>query len=218
MEHQSLDVQVVRAALQLPLLGRAAQLEMAVHPRPGDRPDLPNPCPREAAVLVLLYPCQGELVLPLTRRTDTVEMHTGQVSLPGGAREPQDHDFAQTALRETYEELGIPRGTAQILGALSPLYIPPSQFCVYPFVGYTSAPPSLHPDPAEVAEVIEVPLRHLLELDTREVEVHWRDDQRFEVPIYRVAEHKVWGATAMMLAELVALLRAVQAPAHPTPE
>lgn len=209
---------MVRAALRLPLLGRAAQLEMAVRPRPGDRPDLPNPCPREAAVLVLLYPRQGELVLPLTRRTDTVEMHRGQVSLPGGAREPQDHDFSQTALRETCEELGIPEGTAQILGALSPLYIPPSRFCVYPYVGYVNAPPLLHPDPAEVAAVIEVPLRHLMDLDTREIEVHWRNDQRFEVPVYRVAEQKVWGATAMMLAELVALLRAVQAPTHSTLE
>jgi 8-oxo-dGTP pyrophosphatase MutT (NUDIX family) len=112
---------MVRAALQRPLLGRAAQLEMAVRPRPGDRPDLPNPCPREAAVLMLLYPRQGELVLPLTQRTDTVEMHRGQVSLPGGAREPQDRDFAQTALRETCEELGIPEGAVQLLGALSPL-------------------------------------------------------------------------------------------------
>jgi 8-oxo-dGTP pyrophosphatase MutT (NUDIX family) len=216
MDHQNLDVQMVRAALQRPLLGRAAQLEMAVRPRPGDRPDLPNPCPREAAVLMLLYPRQGELVLPLTQRTDTVEMHRGQVSLPGGAREPQDRDFAQTALRETCEELGIPEGAVQLLGALSPLYIPPSQFCVYPYVGYVSTPPLLHPDPAEVAAVIEVPLRNLLEPDTRQVEVHWRNRQRFEVPIYRVAEQRVWGATAMMLAELVALLRAVQAPTQPT--
>jgi 8-oxo-dGTP pyrophosphatase MutT (NUDIX family) len=216
MDHQNLDVQMVRAALQRPLLGRAAQLEMAVRPRPGDRPDLPNPCPREAAVLMLLYPRQGELVLPLTQRTDTVEMHRGQVSLPGGAREPQDRDFAQTALRETCEELGIPEGAVQLLGALSPLYIPPSQFCVYPYVGYVSTPPLLHPDPAEVAAVIEMPLRNLLEPDTRQVEVHWRNRQRFEVPIYRVAEQRVWGATAMMLAELVALLRAVQAPTQPT--
>lgn len=218
MDHQSLDVQMVRAALQLPLLGRAAQLEMAVRPRPGDRPDLPSPCPREAAVLMLLYPHQGELMLPLTQRTDTVEIHRGQISLPGGAREPHDRDFAHTALRETCEELGIPEDAVQLLGALSPLYIPPSQFCVYPYVGYVSAPPSLHPDPAEVAAVIEVPLRHLLEPDTRQVEVHWRNNQRFEVPIYRIAEQKVWGATAMMLAELVALLRAVQAPTHPTLE
>ncbi len=218
MDSQSLDVQMVRAALQLPLLGRAAQLEMAVRPRPGDRPDLPNPCPREAAVLMLLYPRQGELVLPLTRRTDTVEMHRGQISLPGGAREPQDRDFAQTALRETCEELGIPEGTVQILGALSPIYIPPSQFCVYPYVGYVSAPPLLQPDPGEVAAVLEVPLQHLLQPDTRQVEVHWRDNQRFEVPVYRVADQVIWGATGMMLAELVALLRAIQAPTHPALE
>lgn len=217
MEQQHLTLQTVRAALQQPLLGRAAQLTMAVRPRPGDRPDLPDPCPREAAVLVLLYERQDRLVLPLTRRTETVEMHKGQISLPGGAREPQDHGFAQTALRETCEELGIPEETVEVLGALTPLYIPPSRFCVYPYVGYTSRTYPLRSDPNEVAEIIEVPLEHLLDPATRQVEIHSRDKQRFQVPVYWVANQKVWGATAMILAEFLTMLSAAQTLPASTP-
>jgi len=206
----SVTLQTVRAALQVPLPGRAAQLTMAPRPRPGDRPDLPHPCPNEGSVLVLLYERESGLVMPLTRRAQTVEMHKGQISLPGGAREPQDASFAQTALRETCEELGIPEEAIELLGSLTPLYIPPSRFCVYPYVGYARHTFPLHPDPNEVAEVIEVPLEHLLDPATRQVEIHFRHRQRFQVPIYEVAHHKVWGATAMILAEFLAMLRAAQ--------
>ena len=202
---------LVRAALQLPLPGRGAQMSMAVRPRPGDRPDLPDPCPREAGVLILLYERDGRLLLPLTRRTLTVEMHSGQISLPGGAREPQDHSFEQTALRETREELGIPNAAISVLGPLTPLYIPPSQFCVYPYVGRTPGAFPLSPDPDEVAEVIEVSLDHLLEPATRQENTHLRDGKRYDVPLYVVASHRVWGATAMILAEFLALLRAARA-------
>jgi 8-oxo-dGTP pyrophosphatase MutT (NUDIX family) len=210
------SLQTVRAALQLPLPGRAAQQNMAVRPRPGDRPDLPDPCPNEGAVLVLLYERRGRLVVPLTRRTETVETHKGQVSLPGGSREPQDNHFEQTALRETCEELGIAEETVEVLGALTPLYIPPSRFCVYPYVGFASHPFRLRPDPNEVAEVIEVPLEHLLDPTTRQVETHLREERSFQVPVYRLAKQKVWGATAMILAEFLALLSAVQGPAAST--
>lgn len=206
MGHSPTTVQTVRDALQFPLPGRAAHLSMAVRPRPGDRPDLPDPCPHEAAVLVLLCEREGQLVIPVTRRTETVETHKGQLSLPGGAREPQDGDFAHTALRETCEELGIPENLLEIWGALTPLYIPPSRFCVHPYVGYASGVYALRPDPGEVAEVIEVPLQHLLDPATRQIETHLRGSQSFQVPVYRVAGHKIWGATAMILAEFLALL------------
>ena len=213
----TVTLQTVRAALQLPLPGRGAQQLMAVRPRPGDRPDLPKPCPKAGAVLVLLYERDNRLVLPLTRRTQTVETHKGQISLPGGAREPQDQDFAQTALRETCEELGIPEEAVEVLGSLTPLYIPPSRFCVYPYVGCASRPHPLRPDPHEVAEIIEVSLEQLLDPTTRQVETHLRDNQRFQVPVYRVANQKVWGATAMILAEFLAVLAAGQqsAPSRP---
>lgn len=211
MRSPTITVRTIRAALQLPLPGRAAQQTMAVRPRPGDRPDLPNPCPHEAAVLLLVYRRRGHLVLPFTRRTDRLEVHSGQISLPGGAREPQDGDLARTALRETCEELGVPERAIEILGPLTPLFIPVSSFCVYPYVGHARRAQSLRPDANEVAEAIEVPIEHLLAPATQQVEIHFRDNQRFEVPVYRVGEHRIWGATAMILAEFLALLRAVSA-------
>lgn len=212
MKQATITIQTVRAAMQLPLPGRAAQQTMAVRPRPGDRPDLPNPCPREGAVLVLLYEQGGNLVLPLTYRTETVELHKGQISLPGGAREPQDETFADTALRETNEELGISKEAIELLGALTPLYIPVSRFCVYPYVGYARQAFTLRCDPNEVLKVIEVPLELLLDPSTRRIETHFRDNQKFEVPVYHIASYKVWGATAMILAEFLALLRLAQSP------
>jgi 8-oxo-dGTP pyrophosphatase MutT (NUDIX family) len=209
MQPEMITVRTIRAALRVPLPGRAAQQTMAVRPRPGDRPDLPSPCPHEGAVLLLVYRRHGELVVPFTRRTDKLEMHKGQISLPGGAREPRDGDLAQTALRETGEELGIPGRAVQVLGPLTPLFIPVSSFCVYPYVGYARRAGLLRPDADEVAEAIEVPVHHLLAPATRQVETHYRDNQRFEVPAYRVGDHRIWGATAMILAEFLALLRAV---------
>lgn len=215
MRRPPITMRTVRAAMHLPLPGRAAQQTMALRPRPGDRPDLPNPCLREAAVLVLLYEQEGSLVLPLTYRTQTVERHKGQISLPGGAREPQDETLAATARRETCEELGIPERAIEVLGALTPLFIPSSQFCVYPYVGYAKQTFSLRPDPNEVREVLEVPLELLFDPATRRIETHFRDNQRFEVPIYQVASYKIWGATAMILAEFLTLLQMAQSSANP---
>jgi len=208
MRPPKITLRTIRAALQLPLPGRAAQQTMAVRPRPGDRPDLPQPCPHEGAVLLLVYRRHGQLVLPLTRRTDKLEMHKGQISLPGGGREPGDRTFVHTALRETSEELGIPAGAIEVMGSLTPLFIPVSAFCVYPYVGYARRAMVLRPATDEVAEAIEVPVEHLLDPATRQVEVHLRDNQRFEVPAYRIGDHRIWGATAMILAEFVALLHA----------
>jgi 8-oxo-dGTP pyrophosphatase MutT (NUDIX family) len=206
-----LTLPAIRAALRLPLPGRAAQLHMAVRPRPGDREGLPNPCPKEGAVLLLLYERGNHLVLPLTQRTETVEKHRGQISLPGGAREALDAGFAQTALRETHEELGVPEEAVELLAPLTPLYIPPSRFCVYPFVGYTAGNPALHADPREVQQILEVPVEHLLNPQTRVVERHIQDGQSYEVPVYQVANQRVWGATAMILAEFLALLDTARA-------
>ena len=199
----------VRAALKLPLPGRAAQLTMAVRPRPGDRADIPEPCPNVGAVLVLVYPSNGRLVIPLTVRTEQVELHKGQVSLPGGAREEGDRSLVDTALREAAEEVGVPRAAVEVLGPLSPVYIPVSSFCVYPYVGFTALPFPLRSDPNEVAQVIEASVDQLLESAAQGLERRERDGQAFEIPFYRISGHKVWGATAMILAEFIALLHAV---------
>jgi 8-oxo-dGTP pyrophosphatase MutT (NUDIX family) len=198
----------VRRALSGPLPGPGAHVKMAPQPRPGWTPDLtlPSDC-RQGAVLLLLYPRDRHLYLVLTRRTDTVRSHKGQISLPGGTRE-RDESLVQTALRETCEELGVPVDGTQVIGTLSPLYTPPSNYCIHPFVAFRPIPPTFHPDALEVAEVIEVPLATLLDPAIRRVEC--RTDPRFDaprrVPFFDVSGQVVWGATAMILSEFVTLL------------
>jgi 8-oxo-dGTP pyrophosphatase MutT (NUDIX family) len=198
----------VRCALAGPLPGYDAHLKMAPQPRPGWNPAsaMPADC-REGGVLVLLYPRAGQLHLVLTQRTHTVRSHKGQISLPGGAREAGE-PLVQTALRETCEELGVPPDATEVIGKLSTLYTPPSNYCIHPFVAHCPTTPTFRPDPVEVAQVLEVPLITLLDPSIRRVE-HW-PDSRFEsprqVPFFDICGQVVWGATAMILSELVTLL------------
>lgn len=197
----------VRAALSQPLPGLAAQLRMSPRPRPGAERILdPQLDCRRAGVLVLIYPRDGELCVVLTRRTEAVENHRGQISFPGGSLEPGE-DAEAAALREGWEELGIAPETVEIIGALSPLYIPNSHFCIYPTVAYAPARPEFTPNPHEVAEVIEAPLALLLDPATCCEETWELRGAAVQVPFYAVGPHKVWGATAMVLSELVALLQ-----------
>ncbi len=191
---------------------------MAPSPRPGTERILdPFLDCRRAGVLVLLYPApvgqfsklpradDEEVCLVLTRRTDAVDNHRGQISFPGGSMDPGE-DIVATALREAREELGIDSARVEVLGQLSPLYIPPSGFCIYPVVACTAERPCFIPAPDEVAEILETPLAHLLDPATREEEVWPIRGQHVRVPFYRVGPHKVWGATAMVLCELLVLL------------
>ena len=202
------DLDDVRRALARPRPGLDAQLKMAPQPRPGWDPDftLPSDC-REGGVLILLYPRAKRLHLVLTRRTETVRSHKGQISLPGGRREAGE-SLVQTALRETCEELGVPPEGTEVIGQLSALYTPPSNYCIHPFVAYRPYSPAFRPDPVEVAEVLEVPLSTLLDPAIRNVEL-WSDpgfDSPRRVPFFDVNGQVVWGATAMILSELVTLL------------
>lgn len=197
----------LRRALRGPLPGRPAQLWMAPQPRPMDA----DHRPQLAAVLLLLYPCESGWCFPLTLRTNAVATHQGQVSLPGGARHGRE-SLARTALRETAEELGIVASEVQVLGRLTPLYVAVSDFQVFPFVGYLPARPEFHPSPEEVAEVVETPLKTLLDEQAR-FEEDWElpDGRHLHVPYFRIHGHKVWGATAVILGEFVWLLRGMAA-------
>jgi 8-oxo-dGTP pyrophosphatase MutT (NUDIX family) len=203
---ETVTIQVVRRALLRPLPGPAAHQRMRTRPRVTPEGLARAHSPREGAVLVLLYPDNGQLYLPLTRRTQRVENHKGEISLPGGAREPEDLSFWDTALREAEEEIGIDRQSVERLAELSPLYITPSNFEVHPFVGYLSQRPALVADPREVAEIIEFPLETLLELSHKAEETWPLHGQEVRVPFYRLGSHIIWGATAMMLSELEVML------------
>ena len=203
MQEQTITISLVERALSAPPVGFAAQKRMITRPRgePGNSPR------RAGAVLIALYPFEGELVFPLTLRTDKVADHRGQISLPGGQREDRDGSYQETALRETREELGVEPAGVRLLGPLTHLYIPPSSFDVYPFVGYLAQPPSFVPDPHEVAEVIVVPVSVLLDPASKSELVEHRDGKDTAVPYYAFQGYVIWGATAMILSELEVMIR-----------
>lgn len=165
--------------------------------RPPDQPGTARP----AGVLVLIYPQTKHLKFVLTRRSEEVASHKGQISLPGGSQEVFDPSPMDTALRETCEEIDVCREDIQVIGALTPLYVNVSDFVIHPFIGYMSERPAFRPATTEVAEIIEMPLRDLLDPAIKTSERWTLRGTEIDVPFYRVGEHAVWGATAIILSE-----------------
>jgi 8-oxo-dGTP pyrophosphatase MutT (NUDIX family) len=166
--------------------------------------------PRLGAVLLLLYPDADDLRLPLTVRSDRLPSHRGEVSLPGGAIEPDEDGPISAALRESHEELGVPPDAVTVWGTLSSLYIPPSNFRITPVVGMINHAPALRPNDAEVSAVISVTVRELLDPALVVVEQWTLRGIEVRVPFFAIAGHKVWGATAIVLSEFVARMRRVE--------
>jgi 8-oxo-dGTP pyrophosphatase MutT (NUDIX family) len=163
------------------------------------------PDARPAAVLILLYPAGGLWHVPLMLRPPGAEPHAGQVSLPGGAVEPGEasHD---AALREFHEELGPCAAPIELLGHLSPIYVSVSNYAITPWVAATAERPALVPNPLEVHEVLEVPLAHLLNPDNFGSHQRHREGRPCTAPHFLWDKHRIWGATCMILGELVTLI------------
>lgn len=158
---------------------------------------------RPSAVMMLVYPKDGNAHLVLTKRNEYVGIHSSQISFPGGKAEPADKDLMHTAIRETVEEIGITINEIDILMPFSKLFIPPSNFIVYPFLAISNTTPDFRPDPYEVHQIIELPLERLLDDSIMaDVELDTSYATRITVPAFIVDEHVVWGATAMILSEL----------------
>jgi 8-oxo-dGTP pyrophosphatase MutT (NUDIX family) len=200
-------LRTLESRLKNVLPGLQAQLKMTPHPRPGHQ-SYQGVCDTciKAGVLLLLYPREGELYLVLTKRTEELRHHQAQISLPGG-RQDRGESITQTALREAQEELGIQPDAARIMGMLTPLYIPPSNYCIYPVVSSVPGRPDFSLSPKEVAEIIELPLSHLLDEKNRVEEIWTIRGIKVSVPFYSFQEHKIWGATAMVLSEFLEVLR-----------
>jgi 8-oxo-dGTP pyrophosphatase MutT (NUDIX family) len=196
----------VKRAMQRPLLGLEAQARMAPPYRRDQIAVMLNPpaC-KQAGVLILLYPLDGQLCFPLTKRPESVEYHKGQISLPGGSQE-NGESLYQTALREAQEEVGVAADSVELIGQLSQLYVPPSNFCIRPFVGYVAQRPNFQIEAVEVAELIEAPLGALFDPATTRMEDWEIRGGVWPIPFYQFGPHKVWGATAMILSEFAAML------------
>ncbi|MBX9887637.1 MAG: CoA pyrophosphatase [Flavobacteriaceae bacterium] len=166
--------------------------------------------PRTAAVLMLLYPKKGETHLVLIVRNAYEGVHSAQVAFPGGKYEDTDSDFAYTALRETQEEVGVNPQEVELIKPFTPMYIPPSNFMVHPFLGFAKQELRFVPDPSEVARIIELPLAVFLDesivIETRLATSYSKE---INVPAFNIEETIVWGATAMMLSELKEVLKSV---------
>jgi 8-oxo-dGTP pyrophosphatase MutT (NUDIX family) len=164
--------------------------------------------PRSAATLLLLYPDRdGDLCIPLTVRQPDMRAHAGEVSLPGGAVDPGDPSPRDAALREAWEEIGVPPASVRILGTLDQVWIPVSNFQLRPFVGALDEVPELVPQTREVASIVELPARLLLADEALVEQLIEGEGWALRAGAYLHADQVIWGATARTLAMFGTVLR-----------
>ncbi len=172
--------------------------------------DIDTQNPRIAAVMMLFYPKNNKTHLVLIVRNTYPGVHSSQIAFPGGKSEAFDASLSATALRETHEEIGIAPHQIQLIRPFTQLYIPPSNFMVYPYLGLSTSELEFNPDPNEVAGIIELPLTEFLDeknVILRQMTTSYSVE--IQVPTFNIQGHYVWGATAMILSELKETLKMV---------
>jgi 8-oxo-dGTP pyrophosphatase MutT (NUDIX family) len=165
---------------------------------------------RKAAVMMLFYPKDNVTHLVLIVRNSYPGVHSSQIAFPGGKAEEFDLDFKATARRETFEEIGVQQDKITVIRDFTPVYIPPSNFLVHPFLGISTAELEFTLQDEEVAGIVEIPLSLLLDdsiITKKTLETSYA--KSIEVPCFQIDEHLVWGATAMMLSELKDALKLI---------
>jgi 8-oxo-dGTP pyrophosphatase MutT (NUDIX family) len=170
--------------------------------------DINKKKPRQAAVLALFYPNEnGDMTFVLTKRAAYKGTHSSQISFPGGKIDAKDNSMQETALRETFEEIGIPLEAIEVIREMTRVYIPPSNFIATPFIGFCKRTPNFKAN-YEVAEIIEVLVEELfIETAVSNVKITTSYMSNLDVPCFKLNDHIVWGATAMMLSEIKELLK-----------
>lgn len=201
-------VEKLSARLQHPLPAQEAHNLMASSSRIKAK-TTPNERTRESAVLIVFYPYKGEIIMPLILRPAYDGVHGGQMAFPGGRAEREDENLIRTAMREAQEEIGIRLSDVTVLGKLTKLYIPPSNFFVQPVVAFMKSRPDFYPDEREVDKVIEVSLREISDKSIIGQKIIAVRGHEVDAPFYQIQENTVWGATAMMIAELLAVIESM---------
>jgi 8-oxo-dGTP pyrophosphatase MutT (NUDIX family) len=197
----------LKAGLRAPLPGVRAHMKVATAMRmkeiesPSD-----TSLAKKGSVLVLLYPERENVRMPLILRPDHGDVHGGQISFPGGAFEPSDETLTVTALREAWEEIGLQPDSLTVIGRLSHIYIPPSNFLVEPVVASMQVKPVFRLNRDEVIKVLEVKVDELLHTPLQHVDIDVRG-RVLKAPSFVVEGHPVWGATAMIISELLEVIR-----------
>jgi 8-oxo-dGTP pyrophosphatase MutT (NUDIX family) len=199
----------IKEKLEKPLPGVSSQVKMAGLRRFIKDGEIVFPDDvRKGAVLALFYPFNSKIYIVFIKRTEYPGVHSGQISFPGGGLEHIDRDMVDTALREAEEEIGVNRDSVVAIGKLTDLFIPPSNFLVTPVVGYTIERPDFSPDPDEVDRILEFPLEELLnELNIMEKDITIFPEVILKVPCFYIDGNVIWGATAMILNELIDVIR-----------
>ena len=195
----------IKERLKKPLPGSEAHLATRIKTKSAVTFPNTEETARPAAVLILLFPFEDEIQFFLTKRTEDVEHHKGQISLPGGIRE-NNESLNETALRETKEEVGIDSTKIIISGSLTPFFIPVTGYIVHPFIGWCKEKPSTKIHDVEVNQLFSVSITELMDekiLQTEQWNIRGYDAI---VPYYNFGKCKVWGATAAILSEFKSIL------------
>ena len=201
-----IEINDLQKAFSMPLPGEMAHSRMSPDNRyPFDAP-WPDPSQsRNSSVMIMLYRKDDEWFFPLIKRPSYDGVHSGQVCLPGGKWESIDQNAWDAALRETNEETGITE-PIQKMGELTPLYIPYSNFMVYPQVGWLDGVPRFEPDAFEVESLIEAPLLAFFDPDNIKSFTYKVGQRDINAPFYDILNYRVWGATAMIISEFVEII------------
>lgn len=202
--------ELVSKVKKIPLEGEKAHSEMAPESRKEklSETEINRKKPMEAGVMALFYPNKdNETMLILILRKTYKGVHSGQIGFPGGRVERRDTDLEDTALRETYEEIGVRGSNVNVIKKLTKIYIPPSNFWVHPYLGYTKNPPKFRRQESEVEELLQIKLEDFLNDDNVfTATLSTSKTKNISVPAFDLNDQTVWGATAMMLNEVKSLL------------
>ncbi len=203
--------QELKNKLSNPLPGTASHIKMALQHRIqdfiNDKENTQNA--KKSAVLILFFHENDTLKMIVIRRSHYVGIHSGQIAFPGGRYEEEDKEIMITALREIQEEIGIPKDKIEILGRLSDIYVPPSNFLISVFVGYLSERPKYKIEEREVDEVIEIPFEDFFKPEVRKEKDFYVNSLKAgsNAPYFDVTNAEIWGASAMVISELLDVLR-----------